>query len=293
MLPYALLLLATVTWGLSFVVVKGVVATFPAATFLFWRFGLAAVVLFVYLAARRAPPSRAALRGGVWMGLLLGTGYGLQTFGLRFTGVSNSGFLTGLYVVFTPLCAWLLWRRPLSPWTAACALAAAAGLALVAGDSPVTAQPGDLLTLFCALAFALHFLATERFARAHDAAALNAVQFAVAALVFGAGAAIWEGLPLPRTQGLLSALAFTSLLCTVFGFGCQTWAQARIPATHVAVAASLEAPFAALSGWIVLHERMGPRALSGCALMFGAFLALAARPAPVQRDPGVGLVQAV
>jgi len=280
-LPYALLLVATLTWGLSFVVVKDAVGSFPAATFLFWRFALSAAVLLLYLASRRSWPTRQAIRGGAWMGLFLAGGYGLQTFGLLWTGASNSGFLTGLYVVFTPLCAWLLWRRRLSLRTIACAAAAAVGLALVAGGSPPTARSGDLLTLGCALVFALHFLMTERYAPAHDVAALNTVQFVVAALVFGLGAAFGEGLPLPRGQALLGALGFTSLVCTVFGFSCQTWAQSRIPATHVAVTASLEAPFAALFGRAALGERLGPGAFLGCALMFTAFVALAVRPAPL------------
>ena len=206
------------------------------------------------------------------MGLFLAAGYGLQTFGLKWTGPSNSGFLTGLYVVFTPLCAWLLWRTRIAPRTIVCAAAAVVGLVLLAGSSPSEARLGDLLTLGCALAFAFHFLATERFAPHHDAAALNLVQFTAGFVIFAVGAAATEGLPVPRKPGTIGALVFTALVCTVFGFGCQTWAQARMPATHAALAVSLEAPFAALFARWLGGERLGAVQLVGCGLMIAAFM---------------------
>ena len=285
MLPHALLLLATASWGVSFVVIKAAVAETPPAAFLFWRFALAATVLFAYLGVRGRSPPRGAWAGGALMGVLLAGGYALQTFGLRWTGVSNSGFLTGLYVVFTPLCAWLLWRRRISWWTLGCAATAAVGLALMAGRSAGEARAGDLLTIGCAVVFALHFLATERYAPRHDAAALNAVQFLVAAVVFGLGAAAFDRPALP-SQATAGAVVYTALVCTVFGFGCQTWAQARIPATHTALAVSLEAPFAALSGRLLLGERMGSTGVVGSVLMFAAFVAIATRPGA---SPPVGV----
>lgn len=285
MLPYLLLTLATATWGASFVVIKGAVAVFPAASFLFWRFLLAAAALAAYLALRRQFPSRVAWVGGLRMGVFLAAGYGLQTFGLKWTGPSNSGFLTGLYVVLTPLCAWLLWRRRITPRTMLCAAMAVLGLLLLAGSSPGEARLGDLLTLGCALAFAFHFLATERYAPHHDPTALNLVQFIVTFAMFGVGGAITEGLPAPTEAGVIGALLFTALLCTVFGFGCQTWAQARMPATHAALAVSLEAPFAALFARWLGGERLGLIQLSGCALMFAAFLVQAMAAPGIPKDP--------
>lgn len=284
MLPHALLVLATASWGVSFVVIKDAIAETPPVVFLFWRFALAAAVLVVYLGVRRRRPSRGAWAGGAMMGVLLAGGYALQTFGLRWTGVSNSGFLTGLYVVFTPLCAWLLWRQRVSLWTLACAATAAVGLALVAGRPTGDSRAGDLLTVACAVSFALHFLATERHAPRHDVAVLNAVQFLVATAIFGLGAAaLGPALPSSATAG---AIVYTALVCTVFGFGCQTWAQARMPATHAALAVSLEAPFAALSGALLLGERLGPTMLLGGTLMFAAFVGLATRSSA---GPAVGV----
>jgi drug/metabolite transporter (DMT)-like permease len=285
-LPYALMLLATATWGLSFVVVKGAIATVPPATFLFWRFALATAVLGVYVVARRRPTRRAWM-GGILMGLPLAGGYALQTFGLRSTGASSSGFLTGLYVVLTPLLAWLVWRRPLSARTLGCAATAMAGLALLAGGSPAHARWGDLLTVGCALTFSLHFLATERFAPHHDVSVLNLVQFAVASAAFAGLGAAFDGLPLPATRAAVEAVVFTALCCTVFGFFCQTWAQARMPAAHAALAASLEAPFAALFSRLMLGERLSATELVGCVLMFVAFVAHAARPEPAPREAGM------
>jgi drug/metabolite transporter (DMT)-like permease len=279
------MLLATASWGLSFVVIKEAIEKTPPSTFLFWRFALAAVVLVAWLLGRGVRPTRAAWRGGARMGLLLAGAYALQTWGLRFTGVSSSGFLTGLYVVFTPLCAALLGRRRPSAWTLGCAATAAIGLALMAGGTSSGAALGDALTIGCAWVFALHLLATERFAPHHDVAALNATQFVVAAAVLGG---VWaaDGPALPPASAW-GAVAFTAVVCTVFGFGCQTWAQARMPATHAAVAVSLEAPFAALAGRIWLDEQLGAGALLGCALMFGAFVAIAARPgAPATVEVG-------
>lgn len=272
---YVLLVLATIVWGASFVVIKRAVADFPPLTFLGWRFTLAALAMLPLVLRRRARPTAAAWRGGAAMGVWLALGYLGQTFGLRVTSVSNSGFLTGLYVVFTPLLAWAAGRGRPSGLVAAAAVAATVGLALLSGASPAAARPGDLMTVGCAAAFSVHFIVGERHAPRHPIAALNFVQFAVAgAACLAAGFAV-EGLPLP-TAAAWRAIAFTAVACTVFGFGAQTYAQSRLPATTVALAVVLEAPFAALFGRWLEGERLGAGGLAGAALIFAACVAVAA-----------------
>ncbi|MEK6607689.1 MAG: DMT family transporter [Myxococcota bacterium] len=277
---YLSLLGATLVWGVSFVIIQRTVAAYPTLSFLGLRFAAAALAVAPLMLTRASRPTRAAWRGGASMGACLALGYLGQTFGLRFTTVSNSGFLTGLYVVLTPLLAFIVLGRRPGGRVLLAVLAATAGLALLSGwptASPRDARLGDWLTLGGALGFSVHFLVGERHAPRHPVATLNFVQFAVVAVACLAGGAALEGLP-PPPPAVWGAIAFTSMACTVLGFAAQTYAQARLPATVVALVLSLEAPFAALFGYWLAGDRLGSTAWLGAALVLGASVVVATAP---------------
>lgn len=286
-LAYALIFVATALWGASFVVIKRAVEDFPVLSFLGWRFALATLVIApMAFLVRRHRPSAATWRAGIWMGSWLALSYIGQTLGLRWTSPSNSGFLTGLYVVFTPVMAWfvylrhvpaardvppsLVWRTPIF-WAVIIAML---GLALLSGASPRDARLGDLLTVGCALGFSAHIVIGERYAPRHSIVALNFVQFlTVAVICLTAGVAL-EGLPAPSAS-VWGAVVYTACACTVFGFGAQTYAQSKLSSTRVALALALEAPFAAFFGHFWNRDRLGLGGWIGALLVFIACLVTA------------------
>lgn len=269
------LVAVTAIWGSTFVMVKDAIATIDVMDFLAWRFGIAtvAMVLLRPRAVRRL--DRAGRRAGLLLGLTLGAGYVLQTLGLRTASAATSGFITGMFVVFTPLTAGVLLRRRVGGAAWLAVLLAVGGLALLSlrGWSVGT---GELLTLGCALAFALQIVGLGEWSRHHDAYALAIVQLAVVAAGCGLVATA-GGLDLPDRAGVWLALAVTALLATAFAFVVQTWAQAYLEPTRAAVIMTMEPVFAGLFA-VASGDALGARELLGGTLIVAAMLAVEIGP---------------
>lgn len=258
----------TAVWGSTFVVVKDAIARMPVMDFLAWRFVIAAVAMA--LARPRAvlaldPRGR---RAGVLLGLALGAGYVAQTFGLQRTPATVSGFITGLFVVFTPLCAGVLLRRPVgrSAWLAV--LVATAGLALLSLRG-LSVGTGEAITLLCAVAFALHIVGLGEWSSTPAAAGLAVVQLATVAVLCVAAAATQTLRP-PPDLGAWGAVLLTALAATALAFFVQTWAQAHLPPTRAAVVMTMEPVFAGVFGVAVGGDALGPRTVAGALLVLAA-----------------------
>src|SRR3954447_18952264 len=156
-LAVVVLVAVTCIWGSTFVVVKDAVERMPVMDFLAWRFAIAALVMAAVRPRAVASLPPRARRHGVLLGLALGAGYVAQTFGLERTPATVSGFITGLFVVFTPLCAGVLLRRsiPATAWVAVAV--ATSGLALLSLHG-LSVGRGEAITLLCAVSFALHIV---------------------------------------------------------------------------------------------------------------------------------------
>ena len=169
--------LVTAVWGVTFVQVKDAVALYPLFAFLAVRFAIASATLVLPAAPRLRTLGRAGLGAGVVLGVLLAAAFGLQTAGLERTTVSQTGFITGLYVVLTPLFALVLFRQRIGlPVWGGVALAVG-GLALLAGV-PAGSTEGDLLVLASTAAQALQIVIVERYAQRYDPFALTFVEMA-------------------------------------------------------------------------------------------------------------------
>ncbi len=281
-LAHLLLLAVVLVWGTTFVLVKAALATVSPLLFNLLRMVLAASVLLLayrrYL--RNLPPK--AWRVGMLAGVLLATGYQLQTTGLRLTTPSRSAFLTGMVVIFVPFLS--LTRRLRAPGAsrpgAGAFLGAAigfAGLALLAippGMNPLqpwaltSAGTGDLLTVGCAFAFALHLLTLAHGSLHVPFQALATVQIGTAALVMAVTLPLFERHPVfHATPTFFFAWSVAALLATAAAFSIQSWAQGFLPASHTALILSLEPVFAAGTSFLVLGERLRGRALAGGALV--------------------------
>jgi len=261
------------------------------------RFALAAAVLLLVFPRRVVRVSPRGLGLAALIGLWLTAGYALQTTGLLHTTPSKSAFITGLSVVLVPILSFAISRiRPAGDvrprvGSLAAVLFAAAGLYLLTAPKAGGMSVGDLLTLGCAVAFALHIVTTERVAPHHDPVPLAFWQIVTTAVACGLVAIASPGRGLGLTSWTLGALLITGILATAAAFLVQTWAQRRTSATHVAVIFTAEPVFAALFSWLVQHEALGPGKLLGGALIVLGMLAaqVGRRPAPVREEliPGM------
>jgi drug/metabolite transporter (DMT)-like permease len=263
-------------WGLTFVMVQDAVERLPVMAFLGYRFTAAALLVAVVFRRRVRALSAAGWRAGLVMGAFLTAGYVFQTLGLERTSASNAGFITGLFVVVTPLIAALLFRERIGGGAWAAAGVSAAGLYLLSGTGGLNS--GDGLVLLCAVAFSAHIVATARSVGSHDIGALLVVQLGVCGLFCLAVAAIGGDLEAPRGGSVWSALVVTSLVASALGFFVQTYAQRHAPPARTALILGSEPAFAGLFGWLVGGEHLSPLAWSGAALIMAAIVAVELAP---------------
>jgi drug/metabolite transporter (DMT)-like permease len=263
-----LLVGATAVWGSTFVVVKDAVSRMPVMDFLAWRFTIAAVAIAV---ARPRAVARLDRRGkaiGVLLGLALGTGYITQTVGLQHTSATISGFLTGLLVVFTPLCAAVALRRSPDRMTWLGVALATVGLGAISLHG-LSIGYGESITLLCALLFALHILGLGEWSSSYDAAGLAVMQLSTVAVLSIVCAAPQSLAPPPDAKAW-EAVVFTALFATSVAFFIQTWSQAQLPPTRAAVVLTMEPVFAGIFGVTVGGDHLGPRIVIGGLLVLAA-----------------------
>jgi drug/metabolite transporter (DMT)-like permease len=267
-LATVLLVAATAVWGSTFVVVKDAVSRMPVMDFLAWRFSIAAVLIAV---ARPRAVSRLDRRGkaiGVLLGLALGSGYIAQTVGLQHTSATISGFLTGLLVVFTPLCAAVALRRPPDRMTWLGVAMATVGLGVISLHG-LSIGYGEAITLLCALLFALHILGLGEWSSSYDAAGLAVMQLSTVA-VLSIVCAAPDSLAPPPDPKAWEAVVFTAIFATSVAFFIQTWSQAQLQPTRAAVVLTMEPVFAGIFGVTVGGDHLGPRIVIGGVLVLAA-----------------------
>jgi drug/metabolite transporter (DMT)-like permease len=238
------LLAMTAVWGSTFVLIKGVVDRMPVADFLAVRFVIAAIAMFALFHRQVMRLERRQLLRGVLLGVLYGAGQLLQTWGLALISPSVSGFVTGMYVVFTPILATILLRQrmPATVWLAVGL--AALGLALLSLNG-LSVDDGVWLTLASALLYGLHIVGLGHWSRADEAFGLSAVQMAVIALVCLLATAGHGGPMLPPDRSAWIAVLYMALVAGAGAMLMQTWAQAHLPATRAAIVMTTEPVFAA------------------------------------------------
>lgn len=282
-LALASLVMVTAVWGGAFVVVKDATRQASPVDFLAVRFLIAAVVLGAWRPRRVLELSRKQWGHGVLLGLALGAAYLAQTYGQQYTSASMAGFITGMSVVFTPVLAGLLLRHRIGRWTWGAVAIATVGLGAMSLRG-FTMGPGEVLTLLCALFFALHIVALSEWSTPRDAYALTVVQLGVVGLlclILGGR----DGIVLPADPGFWFSVVGLAVVATAGAYFAQTWAQSRLPAVVVAVALTLEPVFAGVFGVLVDHDELTARILLGGALVVGAMVLTEFRStAPSSKD---------
>jgi drug/metabolite transporter (DMT)-like permease len=263
-------------WGATFTVVQDAIERLPTMAFLGYRFCGAALIVAIAFrhALRRLSP--AGWRAGIAMGVFLTAGYVLQTLALEQTTASNAGFITGLFVVITPVLAALLLRDRIGPVAWAAAAVSACGLYLLSGTNGF--NEGDGLALLCAVAFAAHILVTSRGVRDHDVGALLVVQVSVCGLFCLAVASADGHLEAPRGFTVWSALVITAVFATALAYFVQTYAQRHAPPARTALILASEPAFAGLFGYLLAGDRLDAVAWLGALLIMAAIVAVEVIP---------------
>jgi drug/metabolite transporter (DMT)-like permease len=265
--PWALLTVSA-AWGLSFVVMKSAIERQSVNNFLFTRFVLAVVVMILIRPQVVKHFDKDLLLRGFGAGFLLGGGYIFQTIGLANTGAAITGFVTGLYVILTPLFAAVIFKERVSKATWRYVFMATVGLALLSLKG-WSVGFGELMVFFSAIAFAAHITALSKWSAGRDVYAMTITQLMMCAMMTGVASA-FEGYSLPPDNGVWGVVIFTAVFATAIAFIVQTWSQAHMSATKVAVILTMEVVFAAIFAIIFAGERLTLQAALGGVLVVTA-----------------------
>jgi len=271
------LLFVTASWGSTFFLIKNILDEHvPVLDFLAVRFTVAALALFLVFPKAVSRLPRAKLRHAGVLGLLYGVAQILQTQGLATTPASVSGFITGMYVVATPVFAAFLLRDRITASTWGAVLLALAGLGVLT-LSGFSVGYGEALIFVAALIYALHIVGLGAWSTPADALGMSIVQLAVIAAICLVCTAP-NGVELPADPGYWVSVLYMALVAGALALLLQTWAQAHLPATSSAIIMTMEPVFAAFFAVLFGGEALTVRMAFGGALVLGAMLAVELAP---------------
>jgi len=258
-------------WGMSFIIMKLAIMEMDLFYFLFARFLLGVLILYGLFFKRLKNYNLKILKDGVILGTALFITFIFQIIGLKYTSASNSGFITGLHVVFVPIVLAFYFRRLPRATAFGGATLAAAGLFFLSVASDFTINLGDTLTIFCALFACFHIILTGVYAVRHDVYLLSLTQISTMVVLTGISA-LFFGTP-PQSIHSLSPFVFLAIVlmgvfCTAFNFTVMTWAQQYTTPTRAATIYTLEPVFAAIFAFWWGGEVLGARGYLGAALIF-------------------------
>jgi drug/metabolite transporter (DMT)-like permease len=276
---HLLLVLITLIWGSTFVLVKTALGDSSPLALNAVRMALAAVLLALYYRKHLAVMTRPALLAGLVVGVFLYLGYAFQTAGLKLTTPSKSAFLTGTSTALVPLTLVIFWRAAIHRWRVVGILLAFLGLFLmtVPGGPEGLADfanvnRGDILSAGCAVAFTFQIIFLGRASQRFPFEQVAVLQIGTAAVLMALSAPLLEQPQFRFSEVVIAAVLITGILGTAVAFTVQAWAQQFTPATHAALIFNLEPVFAWLTSFFYLHERLGFRVGAGALLILTGVL---------------------
>jgi len=270
------LLLVTASWGSTFFMIKDLLERVPTLDFLAVRFAIAGVVMFALAHRSVLALPRETVRRAVVVGAIYGVAQILQTAGLAHTAASVSGFITGMYVVCTPLLAALLLRTRITGITWAAVVLATAGLGVLTLDG-FSVGYGEALTFVAAVLYALHIVALGAWSTAREALGMSVVQLIVIAVICLVATAP-DGVVLPDTGRDWAAVVYMALVAGAVALVAQTWAQSQLSPTRTAIVMSMEPVFAAFFAVLLGGELLTGRMVTGGLLVLVAMLVVEVAP---------------
>ena len=264
------LLLVTATWGSTFILIKDLLDRVPTLDFLAVRFTIAAVAMLI-IAPRAVIKLDRATR---WRGIIVGVVYGLaqilQTEGLAHTDASISGFVTGMYVVLTPVIAAVVLHQRIGALSWCAVAIATAGLAFLSLRG-LSVGFGEAITFASAILYATHIVLLSAWSTARDAYGLAVVQMAVIGVMCFAVTG-WNGVIIPDRATDWLSVVYMAVVAGALAMLAQTWAQAHLPATRAAIIMTMEPVFAATFAIGLGDESLTVRVGVGGALVLAAML---------------------
>ena len=265
---YIAMISIAAVWGSSFVVMKDSLERQNVFSFLSSRFILAALLMFLYKPGVFRRLTKKFITRGIIAGILLGSGYIFQTYGLTKTTVSNTGFITGLYLVFTPLISLLILKRHVLKIQWLAVLIATIGLFFISYNG-VTIGVGEILVLISAVIYGAHFVALGEWSDGENTYALTLIQVVTVAVLTSIFA-FRDGFQIAPDSTVWLAILYTAFFATFLGFLVQTKAQSVMSATVASVLLATETPFAVFFGLYFHDDLLTLRIITGGLLVMAA-----------------------
>lgn len=269
------LLLTTMIWGGSFVIMKNSVDVLEPTFLLATRFTMAAAALMIVFHKSLKHINKESLTCGIILGIFLELSYLFQTYGIKYTTASKNAFITTLYVILVPFLHWGVSKKRPALKNIAAAVMAVAGLALLTLEGDLGVNLGDVLTLICGFCFALHLVYIDKFTEKHDPICLTMIQIGVVGIInwflvpFLDGVEAYNFRALMDTD-LVMGLLYLAIFSTMIGFLLQNVCQKYLSANTSSLLLSMESVFGAVFSVIFLEEVLAGKMLVGCVLMFCA-----------------------
>lgn len=277
----AVLVLTATIWGLAFIAQRVGMEYVGPFTYNGIRFTLGAISLLplVYFTqkngkqtASQKVTNRGLVKSGTLAGIVLFGGASLQQVGLVYTTAGKAGFITGLYIIFVPIFAFLFRQGKTSTGTWTGAVLACIGLYFLSITKDLSMNRGDFLVLLCGIFFALHIIIIGRITKRFNTSFLALFQFSVCALLSLVVALIFESFVLADILNATVPLLYGGVFSVGIAYSLQIYGQKNSPASHAAIIMSLESVVAAIGGWFLLNEILTIRDITGCALMLAGML---------------------
>jgi drug/metabolite transporter (DMT)-like permease len=269
-IAYVALIVVTAIWGSTFVVVKEAVAQMPVMDFLGMRFLLAAAVMFIIRPNCLKGMSSLGYKRAILLGVILALAFITQTYGLKYTSAAVSGFITGMFVVFTPVIAWILLNNRIGSRTWFAVFLAVIGLGFLSLRGWSVGY-GEILTLGCAILFALHIVGLGRWSVSHDTYGLAFLQVLTVGAI-SIIAATPQGIIPPPDLSVWGAVIITGILASALAYVVQTWVQSLLEPTKVAITMTMEPVFAGLTAVLIGGEELTLLVLIGAAFVLVAMI---------------------
>ncbi|QUH24720.1 DMT family transporter [Serpentinicella alkaliphila] len=266
------LLFITIIWGSSFILTKNSLNHLPTYNFLAIRFIISSFISIIIFRKKLISVDAPTIKYGILTGLVLFAGYAFQTVGLNYTTASKSGFITGFSVVIVPVfSAFLLKSKPTKPAIIG-VIFAIIGLGFLTLDSNISLNIGDLYTLICALAFALHIISISKFTVKCDSINLAVIQIFVVGILSLLFSFVLEKPTIPTGINIWINIVILAVLATTIAFLIQTTMQKYTTATHTALILSAEPVFSAFFAFLIAGEMLPSGGILGSALILSGML---------------------
>lgn len=266
------LILTTLIWGTSFVVLKNTLESVETLYILAFRFSGAAILLGIVFAKQLKKIDKEYIKIGAILGALLFCGYTVQTYGLVHTTPGKNAFLTAAYCVLVPFVSWIISKRRPDKYNFISAVLCLAGVGFVSLKNDLTMGIGDVLTLCCSIFYATHIVFTSKYIKGRSVILITLLQFAFAGVLCWISALVTSPFPTAISTGNLFSIIYLCVMCTGVCFLLQTFGQKHTPSSTAAIFLTLESVFGAAFSVLMGSEKLSLKLLVGFALIFVAVL---------------------